>query len=61
MITAERCIVEAIVRALSWRGEKVATDMGMVAFRDLGDVTLVADLEGVMFDVVISVKFRRSE
>ena len=61
MMTAERAIREALIRALTWRTEpeRIATELGAVTFRDLGVPPLQAYLDGEAYDVAIVVAKRR--
>lgn len=58
-MSPERCIRLAIVRALTWKEERIATEHGAVTFRDLGVPPLQAYLDGEAFDVAIVVARRR--
>jgi hypothetical protein len=58
MMTHERSIVLAVVRALTWRTERIVTEHGAVTFRDLGVPPLQAYLDGQAFDVAIVVAKR---
>lgn len=55
-MTPERCIEIAIRRALAWENVRVATELGLLTFRDLAaDLPIQGYLAGQAFDVRIEV------
>lgn len=58
MSPAEACIAETILQFLASRGDRFATDHGLLRFHDVAGV-LVAELDGRSFEVRIVVE--RSE
>lgn len=59
MMTPERAIRLALVRALTWKQEIIATELGAVSFHDHGAPPLRATLGGVEYDIAIVVARRR--